>query len=147
MWQWPNKWRRRNFKVNEKMRMSKTQGTESKAKLSRRQMMMIAYSRFSGFGSFAIIRKSDEFTLKSKISTEIVIRFWLQGEQSLRPYLGKEYALALEWAEAALDLQPDHFSMTGRPIIPTRRTQNSILDSKPFFLIIIPTIVHGRCYG
>lgn len=68
-------------------------GTDSKAKLSRRQMMMIAYSRFS-------------------------------GEQSLRPHLGKEYALALEWAEAALDLQPDHFSMTGA-------TANEEVDQPP----------------
>ena len=96
------------------MWLSQTQGAESKASLSRRQMMMIAYSRFSGFGSFAIILKSNEFAVKRKTSTEIVFRFWLQGEQSLRPHLGKEYALALEWAEAALDLQPDHFSMTGR---------------------------------
>ena len=129
------------------MRMSQTQGTDSKARLSRRQMMMIANSRFSGFGSLTIILKSNEFAVKRKTSTEIVFRFCLQGEQSLRPYLGKEYALALEWAEAALDLQPDHFSITGRFTIPTRRSQNSILESEPFFLIIIPTIVHGRCYG
>ena len=29
------------------------------------------------------------------------------GEQPLRPHLSKEYALALEWAEAALDLESD----------------------------------------
>ena len=51
-------------------------GTKSEARLSRRQMVMIANSRYS-------------------------------GEHPQRPHLLKEYALALEWAEASLNLEPD----------------------------------------
>ena len=36
------------------------------------------------------------------------------GEQPLRPHLLKEYALALEWAEASLNLDSDDSDAAGK---------------------------------
>ena len=71
------------------MKMPQTQGTESKARLSRRQMMMIAYSRFSGFGRLSIILKSNEFAVKRKLALKLCSDFVCKVNSHWDPISGR----------------------------------------------------------
>ena len=58
------------------------------------------------------------------------------GEQPLRPHLSKEYALALEWAEAALDLESDAARLDGK--IATLHKPTNVVSILAILLMINP---------
>ena len=103
------------------------QGTKSEARLTQRQMMMIANGRYSGSASnipvmfvlppsiFVRVKSPQKYhdsflAMNVRKVRTIMTCLRSSGEQPLRPHLLKEYAVALEWAEASLNMNSDDFA-------------------------------------